>query len=99
MLKNTSDFKKEILLQKEEKIPELSIKLDSDRKENISKINFIVFATFKTGIVDQDHHVYMDTLVSRAVTPTYKGKEAEIRTLRNKAGDVISFTVIDRDRK
>ena len=99
MLKNASDLEKEILLQKEETIPNLSIKLDKERKEKISKVNFIVFATFKSGIVEQDLHVYMDTLVSRAVTPTYEGKEAEIRTLRNKAGDTISFTVIDRDRK
>ncbi len=99
ILKNALDLEKEILLQKEITIPNLSIKLDNDEKVKITKVNFIVFATFKSGVVEQDHHVYMDTLVSRAVTPTYEGKEAEIRTLRNTSGDIISFAVVDRNSK
>lgn len=99
ILKNATDLEKQLLLQREETIPNLSIKLDENDEKEISRVNFIVFAKFKTSMLEQDHSVYLDTLVSTAVTPTYEGREAEIRTLRNKDGDTISFSVIDRDCK
>lgn len=99
IFKNATDFEKELLLQREETIPNLSIKLDEINEKEISSVNFIVTAKFNSSTIEQDHSVYVDTLVSTAVTPTYKGRESEIRTLRNKAGDTISFSVIERDRK